>query len=523
MERGTAVKRRPRGKHSGLEAQQALLDCCQEAVLLVDREGYIMAANLAASAWLDRATPELTGVHLSELEGDPGNVEELQASLPDLPVGQRLTALWDSPGNERDAGIRITVSRIPHTAHGRDRDIFLLSARPESRSERLLADAQADARSVSERVENLSLTLAEVKRQLVERTVQLAEQRNMIQVVLRGIGDGLLVFDDEGRLTDFNELGLELLGLDDRDLTGQALKEVCPQLHNVLGGWESVQFGLTQPRVDLITVSAKDLRASTAPLRWDGDTFLGCVVVLADRTKEAEVDRLKSDLIGIVSHELRSPLTAIKGYVDLIATEDIGAITSRQKDYLDIVTKNANRLATLIEDMLDLSRIESGKLQMTFGKVDVRYLVDFCVLTLRPEAEKKKQTFLAEIADPELDVCGDVDRLQQALMNLAANAIKYTPDGGNVALRAYREGDTVKMAAVDDGLGISEENQAHLFEKFFRVKGKSTRGIGGTGLGLCITKSIVEAHDGRIEVESEEGQGSTFTVILPTYETSPLQ
>lgn len=517
------MKPRPRGKLSGLEAQQALLDCCQEAVLLLDREAYILAANLAAGAWLDRPTPELSGVHLSELQGDSKDAEELQAGLPDLPVGQRLTALWDSPGSGQDAGIRITVSRVPHTAHGRDRDIFLLSARPESRSERLLANAQADARSVSQRVENLSLTLAEVKRQLVERTVQLAEQRNMIQVVLRGIGDGLVVFDDEGKLTDCNELGLELLNFDNQDLTGQALEEVCPQLHSVLGGWESVQFGLTQPRVDLFTVGTKDLRASTAPLRWDGDTFLGCVVVLADRTKEAEVDRLKSDLIGIVSHELRSPLTAIKGYVDLIATGDIGVISERQRAYLEIVTKNANRLATLIEDMLDLSRIESGKLQMTFGKVDVRYLVDFCVLTLRPEAEKKNHTFQADITDPELNVCGDVDRLQQALMNLAANAIKYTPDGGNVTLRAYREGDTIRMAAVDDGLGISEENQSHLFEKFFRVKGKSTRGIGGTGLGLCITRSIVEAHDGRIEVESEEGQGSTFAIVLPTYETSALQ
>ncbi len=225
---------------------------------------------------------------------------------------------------------------------------------------------------------------------------------------------------------------------------------------------------------------------------------------------------MKSDLISIVSHELRSPLTSIKGYVDLLITGDLGAIPEEMKDYLSIVSSNANRLAALIDDMLDLSRIETGKLNMSFGKVEIKYLCDFVFLTMKPQVEQKKLQFSVQVEEG-LSVSGDQERLQQALTNLVSNAIKYTPNAGSVTIRAHRKNGMVAIDVEDSGLGISPDNQKKLFQKFFRVKNEKTRNIGGTGLGLCIAKSIVEAHDGCIELESEEGKGSRFSLTLPVF------
>ncbi len=509
--------RKSSAQQNEMIAQQALLDCCNEATLILNRAGDVLAANLAAGVWLDRPTPELTGKNAETLFGEDENFSSMLEGLPDLAVGQRLTGAL-KPNFEESAVALVTVSRLPDAAHSFREDLFLICARPDTQQEQLLADTLA----VSQRVDDLHLTLAEVKRQLVERTLQLAEQRNMMKVILRGIGDGLVVFNDKGHVIEYNSEAIRVLGLENQDPQGLSFAEVCPPLNTALGGWDGVVYGLLKAREDLFTLGSFDLRANTAPLRREGDIFLGCVVILIDRTKEAEVDRLKSDLISIVSHELRSPLTSIKGYIDLLAAGELGEINSEQKGYLDIVLNNTKRLTSLIDDMLDLSRIESGKLQMAFGKVDVRYLVDFCALTLKPLATQKQQVLQSKFAEYDLNVAGDVERLQQALMNLAGNAIKYTPENGAIEIGVTRQNGEIRISVHDNGIGISPDDQKRLFEKFYRVKNKATRGISGTGLGLCITKSIIEAHGGRIEIESQEGNGSTFTVVLPTYENSPL-
>jgi signal transduction histidine kinase len=170
----------------------------------------------------------------------------------------------------------------------------------------------------------------------------------------------------------------------------------------------------------------------------------------------------------------------------------------------------------LIDDMLDLSRIESGKLNMSFGKVEVKYLCDLVFLTMKPQAEKKKLQFSLDVEEG-LALSGDIDRMQQALTNLVSNAIKYTPEEGSVIIHANRTNEFIVISVKDSGFGISKDNQMRLFQKFFRIKNEKTRNIGGTGLGLCITKSIVEAHDGKIIVDSKEEQGSNFIIEIPAY------
>ncbi|MBW7938800.1 MAG: hypothetical protein H3C63_08355, partial [Candidatus Omnitrophica bacterium] len=172
----------------------------------------------------------------------------------------------------------------------------------------------------------------------------------------------------------------------------------------------------------------------------------------------------------------------------------------------------------LVDDMLDLSRLDAGKIEMDITAVDLEYLINFSLLSFRNEADSKKITLSKEVqGHPQ--AAGDNDRLQQVLNNLLSNAIKYTREGGEVVVSAVEAGETVSLSVADTGIGLKPEDLARLFQRFFRVRNEDTRKISGTGLGLSISKSIVDAHGGRLTVTSEYGKGTTFTVILPTWRT----
>lgn len=370
------------------------------------------------------------------------------------------------------------------------------------------------ARSNDQRVLKLSEQLAFVTRELLDKTTQLAEQKSKTEAIINGMDEGLLGCDETGAIVQFNDVAGRLLQLDRAAVIRKLLHEVSPMVSTAVG-FSPDDPSLVKKRNINLTIAGRDVRIFSSPIVED-DRFVGFVLILLDRTKQAELDRLKADLISIVSHEMRSPLTSIKGYIDLILGGDLGEAPDHLKNYLTIVSQNANRLASLIDDMLDLSRLESGKLSMTFGKADVNYLCEYVFLSHKPQAEQKMITLTRETA-PDLFISGDNDRLQQALTNLTSNAIKYTPEGGSVQICASRERDGVVIRVVDSGFGINQADQQRLFQKFFRVKNAQTRHIGGTGLGLCITRTIVEAHHGHITLESEEGKGSTFSMRFPAF------
>lgn len=487
-----------------------ILESMQEAALLLDDSGVVLMMN--------RAAQDLFGC---SLEGEPRASAKQLFARPD-----RLQALIDQAlqtGNPvvsgelvavDDSGENIHVSATATALRGRTRKTYLVMGLvPMTRETRLLKDA----REMGQRVESLHQTLADVRAELLERTVQLGEQKNKMLAILRGMGDGLLVCDDRGGIIQYNEVAREILDLPQGDLENQPITELCPRLAQLLGiTSEAGHPPVRATHEENFSVGGREIRANIAPLFDNRTRYLGLVMILQDRTKQAEVDRMKSDLISIVSHELRSPLTSIKGYVDLMMSGDLGEVPQEHRKYLEIVVNNTNRLTKLINDMLDLSRIESGKLTMSFGKVDIKYLCDLTYLTLKPQATQKSLELQLEVADG-LAVSGDIERLQQALTNLVSNAIKYTPEDGSVKITAYRLNKNVRIDVTDTGFGISPENQKRLFQRFFRVKNTKTRNIGGTGLGLCISKSILEAHEGEISVNSKENEGSTFSITLPEY------
>ncbi len=230
------------------------------------------------------------------------------------------------------------------------------------------------------------------------------------------------------------------------------------------------------------------------------------------------IDEMKSEFVSVASHELRTPLATIKNAVQLILRGKTGEINETQSNLLSIAEKNIIRLTNILNNLLDLSRIESGKIGMKFEKLDLKGPIDFIVSSLKPQTDGKSICLKTEVPKEIPPIYGDREKIERILMNLIGNALKFTPEGGDVAVSVKLvDGSTssVAISVRDSGIGIPADHLGKIFEKFYQVEGLLHRSTSGTGLGLAITKGLVEAHQGKIYVESEVGKGSTFTFILP--------
>jgi signal transduction histidine kinase len=226
-----------------------------------------------------------------------------------------------------------------------------------------------------------------------------------------------------------------------------------------------------------------------------------------------ELDRLKDDFVSLVSHELRTPLTSIRGYLELLLDEG-SELTEEQRRFLGIVDRNSERLLSLVSDLLFLAQIEAGKLAIEIGVVDLEKIVEECVETWSPVASARGVALTCD-ADELPKLQGDRTRLVQVLDNLVSNALKFTPGDGRVEVRLTAADGIAALQVEDTGLGIPADEQPRLFERFFRSSSATKNAIPGSGLGLTITKAIVEHHGGRIELESTENVGTVVRVELP--------
>lgn len=228
-----------------------------------------------------------------------------------------------------------------------------------------------------------------------------------------------------------------------------------------------------------------------------------------------EANRLKSEFVSMVSHEMRTPLTSIQGYVYLLLEGASGELLEEQRRFLTIVHENSGRLLTLITDLLDLSQMEAGRLELHLESVDLSGVIRDVLDSLSPLIAAKSQVIQVDLPDDLATVCADRDRVIQIVTNLVSNAHKYTPDGGHIWISARVTDDDVQVAVRDDGLGLSEEEQAQLFSRFFRARSAVVQRASGTGLGLAITQQLITLQGGQIQVVSAPGQGSTFSFTLP--------
>ena len=335
------------------------------------------------------------------------------------------------------------------------------------------------------------------------------------EAVLLSTSDGILVFDAEDRVTFVNPAAEVVLGKGAEELVGLVTDTwaIFGLASDPEGPVQDTGTQTREVRMEEPAHRIVDVRVD--PVFDDRHTYLGAVCTIRDVTAEREAMQMKNEFVSTVSHELRTPLTSIKGYIDLILDGEAGDVNEIQQEFLGIVKENSDRLVELINDMLDISRIESGRIVLKVQPLDIAERITGAVNTFRAVTDQQGRAFCVDVPKDLPKAAGDPDRVGQVLINFISNAIKYSPEGGDVQVSARVEDSRVRVGITDSGIGIAPEDQSRLFTKFYRVDSSLTREIGGTGLGLSICKSIIELLGGEVGAESEQGVGSTFWFTLP--------
>lgn len=340
------------------------------------------------------------------------------------------------------------------------------------------------------------------------------------EAVIRSIAEGLVVVDSKGNVVMMNPAAEKLLGVSQKEKSGSPLTEGVKdeQLISLIKAHPQDQKGreieLASPQAE----TKKVLRASSAVIENEDGQTVGMVSVLSDITKQKELDALKSSFVANVSHELRTPLVAMDKSISLILNKDAGPLTETQEQFLSVAQRNLKRLSNLINDLLDLSKFEAGKIDIRRESASVEKIISESMEALGAWAKAKSIELSRNIKSGLPDVSVDSDRIIQVLNNLIGNAIKFTPHNGTITISASlaQDGKWVETSVKDTGIGIEKDNLGKIFDKFYQVGAeRAATDVSGTGIGLSIAKEIVEMHGGEIRAESQMGQGTKFSFTLP--------
>jgi two-component system phosphate regulon sensor histidine kinase PhoR len=342
----------------------------------------------------------------------------------------------------------------------------------------------------------------------------ISDRERKLDAILSSMSDGVLAVNMQRRVILANRAVSDMFNVDEQSIIGKSQFEATRNTHLSKLLDDTIDSG--RPIVTEIRLrpgSERTIAVTSSPLTNQDGTALGAVAVLRDVTDLRHLEQMRQEFVANVSHELRTPLTSIKGFVEtlLAGNLDDRALTER---FLKIISGETDRMIALINDLLDLSRIESGKQPLNLEPVDLKELFDDTIMILQSKADAKKMTVQNFIYDP-VTVEGDAKLLKQVAINLLDNAIKYTPEGGTVTVEAVKSPDEVEIIVSDNGVGIPAQHLDRVFERFYRVDKGRSRNMGGTGLGLAIVKHIVDKHKGSICAESRVGKGTKMRLTLP--------
>ncbi|HSX02627.1 MAG TPA: PAS domain-containing sensor histidine kinase [Candidatus Saccharimonadia bacterium] len=353
---------------------------------------------------------------------------------------------------------------------------------------------------------------------------RLEEDRAQTQAMINSLGEGLVTLDEHGAITTINQYAVEALGYQPAELIGQWF----PKMVAAVDRYGRPVDQLSRPIVRALS-TGQAVSDYTHYLTKTGDIIpvfvtvspvliegrpAGAIEVFRDLTQERQLDVAKEEFVALASHQLRTPATAIKAILSMLAAGDFGSLTDRQAHYLQKALSNNEQLLCIIEDLLNAARVDAGKLQLDLDHTDLVALLREAAADHAPAFEAHGQT-LQLVAPTPCFALADATKLRMVIDNLLSNASKYSPHGSHVTLRLTTTADQATIAVRDQGIGIAEADLPKLFTKFSRLQNELDATVPGTGLGLFLVKGIVALHQGRIEVTSRPGRGSTFTILLP--------
>jgi NtrC-family two-component system sensor histidine kinase KinB len=348
---------------------------------------------------------------------------------------------------------------------------------------------------------------------------QILSEKSKGEAILASIEDGLVVFDTDLRVKGINPAARRILSLEFTECTNLRCPDIlpAPNVCDLIGKTVETGLQLSVPEEQRIVTLPEGERSrhylfSVTAIRGKDRSLSGIVLLLKDITRLKEVEQLKSEFVMAASHELRTPLTSMGMSIDLLLEHVAPGLAEKDRELLQAAHEEVHRMKALVNDLLDLSKIEAGRIDLEFESVPVQILFEHVRVIFKSQTEKKQVELTSELADDLPNIRADTNKITWVLTNLISNALRYVSEGGRIQLTANRIGPHVHLSVRDDGPGIPPEYQTKIFQKFVQVKGQET---GGTGLGLAICKEIVRAHGGAIWVEAVSGHGSIFTFTVP--------
>jgi PAS domain S-box-containing protein len=494
----------------------------------------ILEANLAFKEISGYTTEEIIGKSIEEIF----KKEEIESLLKETSekelVKEKETVFITREGKEIPVSLSIKLRKSPEgEALGYFLGFFDLSQikivetqlrekikeLEELREKELVLRIRelAKSKDIEKRVEELEKTrmaLMNILEDVEEERKRAEEEKNKTLAIIQNFADGLLVFDKEGKVSLINPQAENFFKIKGKEILGKSVLELF-------------QFTNLRPIVEAVGKEIRGIFRKEVPIREDlilevttvpiirEEEKIGTLMILHDVTREKAIERMKSEFVSISAHQLRTPLSAIKWTLKMFLDGDLGEITKEQREFLEKIYQSNERMINLINDLLNVTRIEEGRYLYKPVLADIVPICQSVIDSYKEEIEKKKLKFRFEKPKRLPKVRVDVEKISLAIQNLLENAIRYNREGGEIEITLEEKKGKIKFSIKDTGIGIPQNQQHRVFTKFFRAPNAMRMETEGSGLGLFITKNIIEAHGGEIWFESKEGKGTTFYFTLP--------
>ncbi len=478
----------------------------------------------------NRALEKLTGYSLTEMVGEPlekifFEKEQIKKLKDELlkkeAVKNRELNLFTSKGRK----IPVTLSLVAEKDKENNingyflavLDISELKKLQEGLEEKVKEKTKELAKKLKE-LEGSRMALMNILEDVTDAREEAEEEKSKTLAIITNFTDGILVFDEENKLSLINRQAENFFDVKAKNLIGKSILELSafPALESLIRLLGREIIGIF--RKELVINENLILEVSTLPVLREEER-LGTLVIIHDVTREKIVEKMKSEFVSVAAHQLRTPLSAIKWTLRMMLDGDLGKITEEQKDFLFKTYQSNERMINLINDLLDVARIEEGRYVYKLTFVNIEDLIEHLINSYKEEVETRKIKLEFEKPEKKLpQVMLDVEKMELVVQNLLDNAIKYTPSGGQVTISLKPGKKEIEFSIKDTGVGIPKDQQGRVFTKFFRGTNVMRMETEGSGLGLFIAKNIIEAHGGKIWFESKEGKGTTFYFTLPVKE-----